>query len=205
MKETKEHKIKKASFFKRLGAYILDTIIISLIVSIISAGFSSKKYEESSEKYNNLTMQYVQQEITDKEYKDQIGPIFYEVQKSGVAVSAIMVISSIAYFIVFQYLNKGQTIGKKLLGIRVQEKGKNPSLKSIIIRTILVDSILSLTLGIILLYILNKNKYYITYNIISTVELIFIFITALFILYRKDKKGVHDFVANTEVIDERGI
>ena len=31
-----------------------------------------------------------------------------------------------------------------------------------------------------------------------------LFITALFILYRKDKLGLHDIIAHTEVIDERG-
>lgn len=192
------------SFFKRLAAYFIDVILITIITSIISAGFTSTKYEETYEKYENLKLKYSTQEITVEEYNKQVGPLYYDLQKSSVEVSVITVALSIAYFIVFQYLNKGQTIGKKLLGLRVQENGKDPSLKAIIIRTIIVDSILSGTLAIILLYILNKNNYYSIYNIIATIEMIFVFITALFILYRKDKKGLHDVLAHTEVINERG-
>ena len=124
--------------------------------------------------------------------------------KKQIAVTTITVSLSIAYFIVFQYLNKGQTIGKKLLGLKVVEEGNNPSLKSMILRTIIIDSIFSGIVGIILLYVLNKNIYYTGYYILSFFELAFVFISALLILYRKDKKGLHDLIAHTEVIDERG-
>lgn len=194
----------KASFFKRIAAYLLDIMIISIIAGIISAGFSSTKYEETSKEYNDLVNNYISGEITIEEYTDNLGPITYDLQKSSVPISVITVLLSIAYFIVFQYLNKGQTLGKKLLKIRVQENENNPSLKSIIIRTIIINSIISATLGIVLLYVLNKNTYYKSYNIITSIETIFAFTSALFILYRKDKKGLHDIMAHTEVIDERG-
>lgn len=195
---------KQVSFFRRFAAYLIDVMLLTIITSIISTGFTSTTYEKTLEKYEDLTLKYSTQEITIEEYNEQVGPLYYDLQKSSVAVSIITVALSIAYFIVFQYLNKGQTIGKKILGLRVQENGKDPSLKSIIIRTVIVDSILSGTLAIILLYALNKNNYYSVYNIVSTVEMIFVFITALFILYRKDKKGLHDVIAHTEVINERG-
>ena len=194
----------QASFFKRFGAYFLDVMIVTLIASIVAGGFTSKKYEEAFNKAQELEIKYLEQEITFKEYFKQSSPIYYDMEKSSIVVSIITLASSIAYFIVFQYLNKGQTIGKKLLKIRVQENGEEPSLKAMIIRTIIVDSILSATLGIILLYILNKKTYYLGYNIVSIIELIFVFITAMFILYKKDKRGLHDIMAHTEVIDERG-
>lgn len=194
----------KASFFKRLAAYFIDVMFVTLIAGLVSSGFTSTKYDKAYEEYQNLMTEYAAQEITTEEYLDQINPVIYEMQESSVVVSVISVLSAIAYFIVFQYLNKGQTLGKKMLRLRVQENGKEPSLKAMIIRTIVVDSIFSGTLGIILLYILNKNNYYFGYNIISTLEMTFVFVAALFILYRKDKRGLHDIMAHTEVIDERG-
>ena len=193
----------KASFFKRLAAYFIDIMFVSLVVSVISFGFSSTKYEEANSKYNDLIEKYTLQEITTEEYTKSLGPIMYDMQKSSVVVSTITVTLSIAYFIVFQYLNKGQTLGKKLLGLRVLENDKEPSLKSIILRTFIIDSIFSGLLGIILLYILNKQNYYIVYYIIIIIELIFVCTSSLFILYRKDKKGLHDLLAHTEVIDEK--
>ena len=67
----------------------------------------------------------------------------------------------------------------------------------------MINSIFSGTLGIILLYILNKDNYYMGYSLISSIEMLFIFISALFILYRKDKLGLHDIIAKTEVIEEK--
>ena len=106
-------------------------------------------------------------------------------------------------FIVFQYLNKGQTLGKKLLKIKVKEKGENPSLKSIIIRTVMINNIFSGLLYIILLYILNKKTYYLGYSIVYVIETLFIITSIMFVLYRKDKQGLHDMIAKTEVIEER--
>ena len=86
----------------------------------------------------------------------------------------------------------------------MQEKGKAPSLKSIILRTIIIDSIFSGFCAIVLVYLLNRNNYYQVYSVISWIEMIFVFVSAGFILYRKDKLGLHDIIAHTEVIDERG-
>jgi len=142
-------------------------------------------------------------EITSDEYLEEYGKLIYDMQKSSVVVSIVTISATIAYFIVFQYLNKGQTIGKKLLKLKVKENGNNPSLRAIIIRTVMVNNIFSGLLGIILLYILNKNNYYRGYSIVSSIETIFIFISVLFILYRKDKLGLHDIIAKTEVIEEK--
>ena len=194
----------KASFFKRLSAYFIDIMFVSIVAGIISAGFSSTRYQKAYEEYENLMEQYTNMQITVGEYVDKVGPVIYDMQESSVIVTVITVTLSIAYFIVFQYLNKGQTLGKRMLRLKVCEKGKDPSLKAIIIRTIIIDSILSGTFGIILLYILNKNNYYFGYSIVSMLEMTFVFVSALFILYRKDKLGLHDIMAHTEVIDERG-
>ena len=194
----------KASFFKRLASYFIDMLFISMIVSVITTGISTTKQEKILEKQYEIIEKYGKEEITIKEYNKEIGLISYDLQKANIIPSTITLVLSIAYFIVFQYLNKGQTLGKKLLGLRVQEKRKPPKLKSIIVRTIITNNILSMFLGIVLVYTLNRNNYYSVYGVISTVESLFIFITAMFILYKKDKLGLHDIIAHTEVIDERG-
>lgn len=194
----------KASFFKRLGAYLLDTIFLTIIVAITTIGMTSKEYDDAYNKYLELNEKYMAQEITIGEYLDDISPLMYTMNKSSVLVTGINVGLSIAYFIVFQYLNKGQTLGKKLLKIKVVENGKDPSLKSMIIRSILIDSIFSGLIGIIFIFVLNQNTYYLGYSIVQMIETMFIFVSALFVLYRKDKLGLHDIIAHTEVLEERG-
>lgn len=192
----------KASLFKRVTAYFIDAIILSIIVSIISFGFTSEKYEKALEETKQLTEKYVAQEITEKEYFEKSNELTYDMQKSNVKVSIVMIVTTIAYFVVFQYLNKGQTLGKKMLKLKVIENEKEPSLKAIIIRTIFVNNIFSTTMGVILLYALTKNNYTKVYNMITSIETIFILVSVMFILYRKDKRGLHDIIAKTEVIEE---
>lgn len=194
----------KASFFKRLGAYLLDAIFLTIIVTIITSGMTSKEYSDAYNEYLELNEKYMAQEITIGEYLDGISPLMYTINKSSVLVTGINVGLSIAYFIVFQYLNKGQTLGKKLFKIKVVENGKDPSLKSMIIRSILIDSIFSGLIGIIFIYVLKQNTYYLGYSIVQMIETMFIFVSALFVLYRKDKLGLHDIIAHTEVLEERG-
>ena len=52
----------------------------------------------------------------------------YEYQQESKLASGISLLITFAYFTVFQFLNKGQTIGKKLLKIKVVNKEeKEPS------------------------------------------------------------------------------
>ena len=194
----------KASFFKRVAAYFIDIMFVTLIASIITSGFSTTKYEKIYKEYEDLTNKYATQEITIEEYNEEIRPLTYDLQEASITTTIVTVTMSIAYFIVFQCLNKGQTLGKKMLSLRVLEKGKEPSLKAIILRTFIINSIFSGLCSIIFVYTLNRNNYYQVYSIISWLEMSFIFISVLFILYRKDKLGLHDIIAHTEVIDERG-
>ena len=193
-----------ASFFKRLFAFFIDYVIVSIIVSIITMGFTNTKYQESYQEYEDLLNRYISQEMTMEEYMNSSPGIYYDLQQSSVVISIVTVVLSIAYYIVFQYMTNGQTIGKKLLGLKVVENNRDPSLKAIILRTIIIQGIISGTLNIVLLYILNQNSYFYVTEIISLLEMAFIFVSALFILYRKDKLGLHDIIAHTEVIDKRG-
>ena len=193
----------KATFFNRLGAYLIDTIIISLIFSLICLGFGN--YESSSEKLMaELDTQLVEGTITPEVYIDEYSEVLYDYQKENILQSGISVALTIAYFVVFQYMNKGQTIGKKILKIKVVDKDtKEPiSILKGLLRSFIVLSILSGTLCIIFLYIFNKNNYLISYTTLLFLEGIFTLITTILVLYRKDGRGLHDMIANTIVIKE---
>ena len=197
----------KASFFRRLAAYLFDVLFISIVASVIASGISSTKYEEAYKEYEDVMGSYTSGELEINKYAEQLGEATYNLQKASIPTTSITLMLSIVYFIVFQYLNKGQTLGKKLLRLKVQENGKEPSIKAMIIRTFFIDSIFSTLCAIILVYSLNKNNFYSVYNVVTLIETVFVFTSVLFILYRKDKLGLHDVIAHTEVIkviDERG-
>lgn len=193
----------RATFFNRLGAYLIDTIIISLIFSLICLGFGNR--ESNAEKLMaELDTQLVEGTITPEVYLDEYSEVLYDYQKENVLQSGISVALTIAYFVIFQYMNKGQTIGKKILKIKVVDKDtKEPiSILKGLLRSFIVLSILSGTLCIIFLYIFSKNNYLISYTTLLFLEGIFTLITTLLVLYRKDGRGLHDMIANTIVIKE---
>jgi len=193
----------KATFFERLGAYILDMIIVSVIFSLISLGFGNYT-SKTEQQMLELDDKLLENTITPEEYLDEYQALLYDYQKENVLQSGISVALTVAYYVVFQYMNKGQTLGKKLLHIQVVDKNtqKPISILKGLLRSCIVLSILSGTLGIILLYILNQNSYFTSYLILLMIELIFTLVTVVLVLYKKDGRGLHDLIANTIVIKE---
>lgn len=193
----------KAKFFDRLTAYIIDVIIISLITSIIFTSIPTNN-KELEKQLSSLQDEVLSNNITYEEFVDEYQDLYYKNKKDTMTQSAITLTITIAYFVIFQYMNKGQTIGKKILHLRVVDNNTEKPLSIFkgLIRSLLIWNILSGTLGIALIYILNKESYITSYLIISSLESIFIFITAMFTLYRKDNRGLHDIIINSKVIKE---
>jgi len=193
----------KATFFERLGSYLIDTIIVSLIFSLITLGFGS--YTSNTEKLMlELDDKLLENAITPEEYLEEYQELLYDYQKENVLQSGISVALTIAYYVVFQYMNKGQTLGKKLLNIRVVDKDTNKPISILkgLLRSFIVLSILSGTLSILFLYILNRNSYFISYSTLLVIEGLFTLITIFLVLYKKDSRGLHDLMANTIVIKD---
>ena len=193
----------KATFFERLGSYFIDTIIVSFIFSLICLGFG--EYTSSAQKeMEKLDKQFLEEVITLEEYLEEYKGALYNYQKETVLQSGISVALTVAYYVVFQYMNKGQTIGKKLLNIRVvDKKTKEPtSILKGLLRSIIAFSILSGTLCILFLYLLNKDSYFVSYGGLLLLEGIFTLTTIMFMLYKKDGRGLHDMMANTIVVKE---
>lgn len=192
----------KASFIKRLSAFIVDTIILSVIFSIITMGFNTNTSDINKE----LTMmleQYENSEITIEDYSDKVINLNYELQKSSIIVNAVNVVLYVGYFIVFGYLNKGQTLGKKLCKIKVVNKHNNrPGIWDMTVRSLFIYGISTLLFSVIFVNILSNKMFSYGYTIITYVETIFIIICFFMVLYKKDGKGLHDLMANTYVIEE---
>ena len=193
----------KVTFFERLGSYLIDTIIVSFIFSLICLGFGNNT-TTTEKRMQELDEQLIEEKITPDEYLKEYKTVLYDYQKENALQSGISVALTIAYYVIFQYMNKGQTIGKKLLNIRVVDKdNENPiSILKGLVRSLLIFNILSGALSIIFLYLLGKETYFNIYGTLVGIEAIFMLITIMFVLYRKDHRGLHDMITDTIVIKE---
>lgn len=196
----------KQVIWKRVVAYAIDILLITLVVSM----FSSVKllnpridnYNKEYKEYVTLTEKYQDKKITKKKYEIQYNKIYYKLQQNSVYYNIIYLVMIILYFGLFQYFTKGQTIGKKLMKIKVVSKDDKKELNifNYILRSLLLYSTIYYVLLTIGVFIFNAGIYshYATgiYYANMVLELIIIYL----VFTRSDMRGLHDIVANTKVI-----
>lgn len=194
--------------FKRICAYIIDIIIVSIISSLFtSIELINPKLSEYNEAYEKYT-EYVQTLTSNGETVDtnvllngeKINDYTYELASLGVVTSEITLIVSALYFIVFQYYNNGKTIGKALLKIQVKSiDNKKLKLKQLFLRSILINSLITSLISIIFLLTLSKTNYLLLNNYVQIIDMAIMFITFGMVIIREDGRGLHDILANTIV------
>lgn len=191
----------KADFFKRIFAYMIDYFIILLVLSFITANINVGS--DITEKVNNLTNEYKNGNITIEEYNEEVLPLNYELTKRKLPVNVITCVIIIGYYIVFAYFNKGQTLGKKICKIRVvNDKGERASIWNILIRSLFIYGIITTLYSLISINFLDIESFNYSVSVVSVIESLFIVISLLMMLYKRDGRGLHDIIAKTKVIGE---
>lgn len=191
-----------ASFFDRLGAYVLDALLIFAISSVISV-FIPNKGSDIEKEMTVLLEEYTNGEMDAQAYLDKYSNLTYQYQKENWVLSLVSVSLSLIYYVVFAWYNKGQTIAKKLMNIKVVDNktGNKPSFIQMFLRNMIIYSLLSSIVMLVLLFVGSKIFVY-TYIGFAIIELLFVILTVMFVLYRKDKRGLHDMMSGTKVIKE---
>ena len=191
-----------ASFFDRIGAYFLDVLLIFAISSVISV-FIPNKGSDINKEITALTEKYTKGEIESEVFIDKYGNLMYEYQKENWVSLAVSLGLNFVYFVVFAYFNKGQTIAKKLMHIKVVDNktGDSPKFWQMLVRNMFIYSLLSNIVILILLFTTKSNFVY-YYMFMGGIDLVVVMITIMFVLYRKDKRGLHDMMGCTKVVKE---
>lgn len=191
-----------ASFFDRLGCYLLDVLLIFAISSVISV-FIPSKGSDINKEITALTEKYTNGEVGTETFINEYQDLMYNYQKDNYLSTVVSVGLNFIYFVVFAYFNKGQTIAKKLTNIKVVDNktGKRPKFWQMLVRNIFIYSLLSNIIILILLFT-SKNNFIYCYMLVGGFDLMFVMITVMFVLYRKDKRGLHDMMACTKVVKE---
>ena len=103
-----------------------------------------------------------------EQLNNQLIDLQYKYQQESKTATAISLLITFVYFTIFQYLNKGQTIGKKILKIKVVNKEeKEPNFLTMFLRTFIVQGILTTTISLLAIFILTKELYMETYVILN--------------------------------------
>ena len=187
---------------RRIFSYIIDYIIIAVVSSLFAnIAIINPNYEEYQEKYNNYTE--ILGETLSNSDTESLEDISYELSKSGIYVSIINLTITFGYFVVFQYFNKGQTIGKKLLKVKVKDvNNERVRFSQILIHSLIINSIVTSLLSVVAIASLSKVTFLKLNSIIQLIDMGLVFVSIGFMLFREDGRGLHDMIANTIVVRE---
>lgn len=189
---------------KRIVAYIIDILIVTVVVSAISLIPRIDPYKKDYEKAYNEYLDIVSdaQNENSVDYKDRIIELNYDIYKYRVVSNIISVISLVGYFGILQMVMNGQTVGKKVLKIKVvSNNGKKLNFGNYFLRTLILNNIFFTVINMIAVYILKgSNFYYFTY-IVNMLQSTIYMILIIMMVLRKDNRGLHDLLAGTKVID----
>lgn len=197
----------KANSYKRVLAYLVDVMIISF-VSLLLTYFvpTSENYNKLNKEFETLTIDYRNQEVTMEEYLEKGTDINYQLNKEAVPQTIVSTVLSIIYFVVLAYFMNGETLGKKLMKIKITSNNdKKLTMNNYLIRALVIDSVLMNIITIITILLFSKDIYLTSYNIISYVFSLVYIVSLAMILFSKNGRGLQDILANTKVISTETI
>lgn len=214
VKEEKNHSDKeivleqtsqtKPYFFPRLIAYIIDILLVSLVCSgVLFLIPKNENYQKYMKEYEQIQADFISENITYEEYFNKSVDVIYDIDYNNVISMILEILFIILYFVVFQFYNKGQTFGKRLMKLRVVSvKEKELTLNQMVYRALIINSIFINLLILASLLFLGRSYYYYASASLQFLSGGIVLVTLFMILFRKDGRGLHDVVAGTKVIQE---
>lgn len=189
---------------RRLIAYIIDVIVISIIVGAIS---KVKAFNPYTEKLDDVTQEYTEvigsigKDPNVTINNDEITDLVYRVTYYSGYVNIYTLVLTAVYFIGFQYFTKGKTLGRVIMKIElVSTDSENLRISQLFKRSMIINSLITSPILIVMLFKLSKGDYLAYSKYIQLIDYGLIIASLAFVIYREDGVGLHDLFAHTRVI-----
>lgn len=203
--------------FKRIMAYLLDLFIISFLVLLVSQikvlNPNVNKYEKTYNEFNEYYMSKFDNTTVDPNdiLNDEYAEYMYDLSYYSISYNLIELGVIVLYSTLFQHFFDGQTIGKKIMKIKlVNEDGKKkPGFIKLFLRSLILpiaDNVLmynSIGSAILVgaLFIGSKTTFVYSNILISLAISAFCYVDIIMCLARKDGSSLHDKIFKTKVIE----
>ena len=188
---------------KRVIAYILDYLVVAMIASLFArVQILNPQYDDYMKDYQEYT-EAVKQSAKGEISTEDLTELSYNVAKRSVNISIITIVVSLVYFVGFQYLNKGQTLGKKILKIKMVDTSEDKlKIYQVLLNSAVINNLITSTISILFILYLKKGVYFKYSEVLSLVETGLLLGSLAFMIMRNDGKGLHDLIAHTNVVAE---
>ena len=138
----------------------------------------------------------------DGDYEKQYKEVYYKIEKNATFYLVIYLIVVIAYFVGFNKYTNGQTLGKKLMRLRIvnsKDSSSDVPIWSYIVRALVLYQLIYYITRLIGINFMNAGMYYnvtgIVYKVQSYLEMLIIAMAMI----RIDGRGPQDLLAKTRV------
>ncbi len=187
---------------KRLIAYLIDMIIFALILFICSQIFKpSSNVKVLNSEMNEVNELFMNHEISYTTYLFRYSTIIQALDKEKILSSLLNVIFIMFYFVFIPYFFEGQTIGRKIMKLKIVRRDSELLMvNDLVIRELIIDGLGFLLISLCLLYIVPSIAYLILTFILGFLQIILVLISIFMIIYRRDNRGLHDVISNTLVV-----
>ncbi|MBQ8319338.1 MAG: RDD family protein [Clostridia bacterium] len=219
--------IQKANFWKRISAYLFDTILVVMLSIGLAALLSvTLGYDKSSAKLEEYYVQYEQTygvdlDISNEDYdalsedekanfqaaRDAFGKDPEVVAVYGKIISLTLVIVTLSvfvavlaiYFIVPLFFKNGQTLGKKVFGLAVvRSNAVKASTPVLFVRSMLGLYTIETMFPLLILVLI----YFGIMGIVGTVTILLLLALQVGVLIKtKYHSSIHDLLSDTIVVD----
>ncbi len=191
------------NFLKRFLAYLIDIILVGTIMGIISVIFTTKNATVLSNQFLELNEQVINTKLDFGIYYSRVADITLSLDRENFMINIINCVIIILYFVVLPLYKNGQTLGKKIFKIKiVREDKEDLTANELIIRNIVVNGLLNTFLAFCLVFLLSGFEYFTITSILGFIQFVLVVVSACMIIFRKDKKGLHDIITKTKVVYE---
>ena len=193
----------KALFSQRFVAFMIDLILVSFITSLVTAIIpTNSSIDKLYNQQVKIVENYTSRKITMQEYVNQLVDINYDIAKQTGIITLVSIAISLLYYVLYVYKNDGQSIGKKMMKIKIQKKDKDKELtmNDLLFRTMILQGTLVSIIGFCTILFLDKDTYLATNSLLNLIQYSILIISFFLIAFTKERQGLHDMVAKTEVI-----
>ena len=179
---------------------------------------TDEEYNKLISKYTNykdtLNKYYIDGELSgknydklnkeiDDNYNNTYRVLYYKIEKNSIMYFVIYLITVIAYFVGFNKYTSGQTLGKKLMRLKIvnsNDENKDVPVWKFIVRAIILYQPIYYIVKLIGVSFLDINMYYDVTNIVYNVQGYLEMLIIVMVMIRLDGRGPQDLLAKTRVV-----
>lgn len=188
---------------KRLVAYIIDTIIITILVGITLTFIPiSNEAKKIQTKIDEIGEKYASNEMDEVNYFMELSTLKKDLDNKKALEIVIDSIFIVIYYIIVPFITNGKTIGRIIMKIKIKSNNKRVNLMSLFVRCFLMDGLLVSILIIFGIYLIPKDFYLTFTSILLILQILALIVTYFMIKYRRDCLGLDDILSKSIVVNE---